>query len=147
MSARENALVPAIMAIVASLLVAVEGISLYTQDNATRCGGGLGRIGPGLALYAGLAVALLVTLVALGFALVLALRSHRWAWVVGLVMVTAASVLLTINSDSQASRTLVGSALGFGCSWTQPQVVQSLAPLLVAVPTLACLLTGLRQRR
>jgi hypothetical protein len=147
MSAREKALVPAFMAIVASLLVATAGISLYTKDNADRCGGGLGRIGPALGFYLTLAVALLVTLVALGFALVLALRSHRWAWVVGLVVVTAASVLITINSSSVVFHALVGSVLGFGCSWYQPEVVQSLAPLLVAAPTLACLITGLQHKR
>ena len=140
MSARESAFIPAFMAVVASLLAAAVGILLYTKDNATGCGGGLGRIGPALGFYAVLAVALLVTLVALGFALVFALRSQRWAWVIGLVMVTAASALITINSSSVVFHTLIGSILGFGCSWYQPEIVQSFVPLLVAVPTLASLL-------
>jgi hypothetical protein len=80
-------------------------------------------------------------------ALVLALRSHRWAWIIGLVMVTATSLLITINSASVVFHNLVGSALGFGCSWYQPEVIQSLAPLLVAAPTLACLIMEFRQKR
>jgi hypothetical protein len=134
------------MGIIFSLLAALEGIHLNTSDSL--CGGGLGHLADFLYLYATLGLALLATLVALGFALVFALRGHRWFWVAGLVMVTAASVLITIGSDSPVSRTLVGSVLGFDCSIVSyPEVIESFVPLLVAAPTLACLITGLRHKR
>lgn len=150
MSARENAFVPAliglifsVLAAIFSVLAALEGIHLFTSSDL--CGGGFGHGADYLILYAALSVALGVTLVALGFALPLAIAGHRWVWVVGLLIVTAASVLITVGSNSQVARKLVGSVLGFGCSIiSYPQVVQSFVPLLVAAPTLACLITGLR---
>ena len=137
--------VPA-LALFFSVLVALEGVANYTQDNAQHCGGGLGRIGPGLGLYATLTLALLVTLGALVLTLVLATASRRWAWAVGLLAATAAAgVLITVGADSPLSRTLVGSVLGVGCAWSYSDVARCCAPLLVAVPSLVCLVTGRRQ--
>jgi hypothetical protein len=134
------------MGLIFSVLAAVEGIHLETSGSF--CGGGLGHLLDFFLYYGALGPALLATLVALGFAVVFALRGHRWTWIVGLVMATMASVLITVGSDSQVSRTLVGSVLGFDCSIVvYPQVVQSFVPLLVAAPTFACLITGRRYTR
>lgn len=127
-----------------SVLAALAGIGQYTRFNAEQCAGGLGRLGTGLALYAVLALALLLTSSTLVVTLVVAIAGRRWAWSVGLVAVAAAAVLLTVGADSQVSRTLVGSILGFGCATTNTEVelvVRCFAPLLVAVPCLVCLMT------
>jgi hypothetical protein len=122
------------------------GMAQYAEDNATRCGGGLGRIGPGLFLYAMFALALLVTLATLVFALVVEIGSRHWGRMVGLLVATAAAgVLLTAGADSRVSHTLVGSLLGFGCSSYWQMVAASLAPLLVAVSTIICLMTERRR--
>ena len=142
-----NAFVAGGLGVVISAIAAMEGIRLYTTHNTERCGGGLGWLAPVLGLYATLAVALLATLVALVLALVAALARRRWTWVVGLVTVTAVGVLIAAGSDSQISRALVGSTLGFGCSWFYPEVAQSLVPLLVATPALVCLMAGRRQEQ
>jgi lysylphosphatidylglycerol synthetase-like protein (DUF2156 family) len=127
------------IAFTTSVFTALGGIHLYIGDNASHCGGGLGRIAPVLGFYFTLAVALLAALVALIFTLLVAFIQKRWAWVVMLGVATAASALIATGSGSQLARMLVGSAVGFGCSRYYPQVTQSLIPLVVAGPTLACM--------
>ena len=143
---RRHAYIAGLPAAILSALAAVEGIRLYTSHNAVHCGGGLGWIGAALTVYATLALALLATLVALVFALVVAIMGHHWAWIAVLAAATALGMLIFAGAGSPLSHTLVGSALGFGCSWFYPEAAQSLAPVIVAAPALAFLLTGLRRQ-
>lgn len=92
------ATVTAGVACVISALGAVEGVRLYTSHNAARCGGGLGWLGPGLGLFGTLAIALLITLIALVTTLIVAFARHRWLWIIALFLVIALAVLVVINS-------------------------------------------------
>src|SRR5262245_45373192 len=78
------ATVTAVVACALSVLAAVEGARLYTSHNEARCGGGIGWIIPGLYLYGTIAIALLITLIALVAALLVALVRHRWLWIIAL---------------------------------------------------------------
>jgi len=131
--------VVAIPAVVISALATLEGIRLYTSHNAVQCGGGLGWIGPGFLLYATLAFAVLATLSAVIVALVAAIRGRRWVWSAGLVATVVLGTLVSLSAETSFSHMLVGTALGFGCSWFYSDVIRSFVPLLVAVPTLAFL--------
>lgn len=134
-----------VLAVCLSALGIVEAIRLYTSHNAARCGGAIGWIGPGLLLYATGFVALLLILIAFVASLILGIVRRRWLWVIALPLTIALATLIVLGSTSQISHDVVGVTLGYGCSWFYPEVIQSLAPLLVAAPTLAFLVVERRR--
>lgn len=136
------------LALTFSVIAPLAWIGDYTRLNAEQCGGGLGRLGTGIGVYVMLALALLFALLTLVVTLAVAITSRRWAWIAGLVAVAAVAVLLTVDTDTWVSRTLLGSILGFGCATTDAEaalIARCFAPLLVAVPCFVCLMTGRRQ--
>jgi hypothetical protein len=140
-----NVYIVAIPAVGISALATIQGVSLYVSHNAAECGGGLGWIGPGLLLFATLAFALLITLIAYILALISAFRGRRWAWLAGLIAAATVGTLVTIFAYTPFSRMVVGYALGFGCSWFYGDAARSLVPFLVAAPTLAFFLIAHRR--
>jgi hypothetical protein len=140
-----TAYVVAVPAIALAALSALEAIRIYLSDNESNCGGGIGRLGPGFALFFTSALALLATLVALIVALVTALRGRRWVWAVGLVVVVALGALGVLESYSEVAHMLVGSALGFGCSQNYTAVAGSFIFLFVSLAAFACLLLTRRR--
>lgn len=134
-------------ALALAVLAVADAVSLHTEQNAVRCGGGLGWIGPVLGVYALGGVAALAALAALAYALAATLARRSWALGACLAMGTTLGVLIAAGSASRVAHNLVVLALGFGCSWFYPEVAQALAALLVAASAGASCCSGGGRRR
>jgi hypothetical protein len=121
---------------------------LYTDTYTcatTHCsGGGLGRIGIGIALVGAVDCGgVLVGGVAL-FALIRALLRRQWAWATGLALITAVGIAGIAGAASDLSHRILVAVLGAGPVWIWPWVVASAALLLVALAGIAYTFLGQR---